>query len=266
MGGWGEWGCGVTGLTCHPTATTYPDCVGETFQAVRNASSASKVDVKLESASTDPSGSGFILYKVKYFDPASPSSGWLDYCGPGGTNKAVVLMGTWDKEAKFSPSPSGNPFSFACIDTAAGKCQRDPKLYNTTLSDTLPSDYFQACTRMLRADYCGDGKSHTVTGRPISVKDKLGRNAGWDHVPDGRPWVYETGWGRDGANCVRGDARAPTKPFDCASKLLSVGENCRNHNKLWPGGVLMQTLTSSPILDLNPDLDADYCRTPGACL
>lgn len=37
--------------------------------------------------------------------------------------------------------------------------------------DTPPSSQHQACTRMVTADYCGDGTSHTITGRPIDVFD-----------------------------------------------------------------------------------------------
>lgn len=37
--------------------------------------------------------------------------------------------------------------------------------------DTSPSSQHQACTRMVTADYCGDGTSHTVSGTAIDVFD-----------------------------------------------------------------------------------------------
>jgi len=36
--------------------------------------------------------------------------------------------------------------------------------------------YHQACTRMMRADYCGDGRPHTREGTPIYIDDRLIHN------------------------------------------------------------------------------------------
>ena len=30
--------------------------------------------------------------------------------------------------------------------------------------------WLQACTRMVRADYCGDGRSYTFDGTPIEIR------------------------------------------------------------------------------------------------
>ena len=39
-----------------------------------------------------------------------------------------------------------------------------------TYNGTPLAQYHQACTRMVRADYCGTGTSYTVTGNRISVE------------------------------------------------------------------------------------------------
>ena len=44
-----------------------------------------------------------------------------------------------------------------------GKAQKGESLW----------DYHQACVRMLRADYCGNGKPHTRDGTRIELWDRL---------------------------------------------------------------------------------------------
>jgi hypothetical protein len=34
-------------------------------------------------------------------------------------------------------------------------------------------DYYDACVKMVRADYCGDGQGWTGTGMPVDVSDNL---------------------------------------------------------------------------------------------
>ncbi|MFO0710080.1 MAG: ADYC domain-containing protein [Sandaracinus sp.] len=56
----------------------------------------------------------------------------------------------------------------------------------------------EACTRMVRADYCGDGTSWTVDGTWIDVGDP----AGIQEPTLAREMQFEAGWGPDGAVCV----------------------------------------------------------------
>lgn len=56
-------------------------------------------------------------------------------------------------------------------------------------------DYHQACTRMARADYCGDGVAHTRNGTLIDLWDKLDIQR-----PDnGLDLAFEAAWTPDGA-------------------------------------------------------------------
>lgn len=57
-------------------------------------------------------------------------------------------------------------------------------------------DLHQACTRLARADYCGDGVPHTENGTLIDVYDPRGILE-----PEG-DMDFEAGWGPDGAVCV----------------------------------------------------------------
>jgi hypothetical protein len=65
------------------------------------------------------------------------------------------------------------------------------------------SSRLQACTRMVTADYCGDGTSHTLSGRPIDVFDFYIADVN-DPTPGLAPpdWFYEAEWTADGANWI----------------------------------------------------------------
>ena len=53
-------------------------------------------------------------------------------------------------------------------------------------SDVALAPIHQACTRMMRADYCGDGMPNTVDGHPIDIYDALGVN-----VEEEPKWKFE---------------------------------------------------------------------------
>jgi hypothetical protein len=59
-------------------------------------------------------------------------------------------------------------------------------------------DYHQACTRMARADYCGNGEAWTVPGTVIDIWDNL------DPQIQSREanWAIEAEWTPDGAYCL----------------------------------------------------------------
>jgi hypothetical protein len=60
-------------------------------------------------------------------------------------------------------------------------------------------DLHQACTRMMRANYWGDGIPHTRDGTPAEVYDTVGIQ-----VPEpGSGLSIEAAWRADGAVCVR---------------------------------------------------------------
>jgi len=59
--------------------------------------------------------------------------------------------------------------------------------------------YYQACVRLVRADYCGDDVGHTRNGMPIVIFDHIGVERD-EPVPEMR---LEAAWGPQGAVCVR---------------------------------------------------------------
>ncbi|MBL9103778.1 MAG: pentapeptide repeat-containing protein [Myxococcales bacterium] len=80
----------------------------------------------------------------------------------------------------------------------ASFCKNADKGKTKHCEDISLQDYHQACTRMARADYCGDGTPWTVEGNAIDVRDLL-------NPPVQQPttdWFVEAEWNPDGAYCV----------------------------------------------------------------
>lgn len=140
-----------------------------------------------------------LLYTVERQDEAGA---WQPLCAPDleGRNAAVPVAATWN--ARAQRVESDRAFTFACTSGAIGKCygwgyrpwQPHPE------GAQAMRDAHQACVRLARADYCGDGVAHTKTGTLIVLWDNLTRSEqGWLDVPGMR---FEAAWTPDGAACV----------------------------------------------------------------
>src|SRR5262249_8074375 len=113
-------------------------------------------------------------------------------------------------------------FTFACRGYALAKCaELGYKPWSRVGSVSLAS-YHQACTRMLRADYCGDGTPWTHDGTLISVFDGLGIGG------DAASVRVEAEWNADGAVCTNpGMSRKASPP--CYAQLFSGTCGARQH-------------------------------------
>lgn len=141
---------------------------------------------------------------------------WSDFCQDDNGNpvKALALPDVWDPNTgdRVEPRPAG-AVTFACKNAALAKCVLFG--YRPWASkDGVPlADYHQACTRMVRADYCGDGQSHTVSGTPIHVLDQIGLQ----NVDPVKSYVVEAEWGPDGAVCLNAsNTRLPNQALGCS--------------------------------------------------
>lgn len=132
------------------------------------------------------------LYTVLYHDPVSKQ--WQNYCLPDRNNvaKAIPLSGTWDKTGNHHEN---GRITFACTNGVLAKCVRiGYKPWKTVQGRSL-RDFHQACTRMVRADYCGSGRTHTKEGTVIDIYDRV-------RIQTRTPasgMVFEAAWSPDGA-------------------------------------------------------------------
>jgi hypothetical protein len=136
------------------------------------------------------------LYKLSIQD--GQTGEWRNMCqpDPDGVAMSFPIQGTWTSDGRHLHDQS---FSVTCTSGAIGKCVRfGYKPWKVGPNGEPLWDYHQACVRMVRADYCGDGTSWTRDGMPIDVYDRLGIQ-----VPDrSQNMQFEAAWGRDGAVCV----------------------------------------------------------------
>lgn len=152
--------------------------------------------VRIDAIEPDPSDETgeVLLYTFSRQDPATGT--WSNVCppDPSGLQRGFLFEGWFTASGEHRRAPG--ELQLACTSDAIGKCVRLG--YHPWRSDELFAQH-QACTRMLRADYCGDGSSHTRQGTLIDGYDKVGIQR--DEPAPGME--LEAGWGVDGATCVR---------------------------------------------------------------
>jgi hypothetical protein len=158
---------------------------------------AVRIDRVLKDAK-DPTGE-ITLYEVSEQDRTTGA--WANLCqpDPDGQRLAFPMAGVWAKDGTHLAAPDGR-FSITCTGGAQGKCVRfGYKPWRTLADGQSLAPYYQACVRLVRADYCGNGVGHTRNGTPIDIFDRIGIQA--DEVAPGM--TLEAVWGPEGALCVR---------------------------------------------------------------
>jgi hypothetical protein len=144
----------------------------------------------------DPAGE-VLLYRMMAL---GADGAWRELCGPDprGERWAFPLAGRWTASGEHRPAGPG-VFNVTCSSGAVGKCVRfGYKPWATGPDGTPLWAHHQACVRMMRADYCGDGTSFTRDGTLIDLYDRLGIQ----RDEPGPGMRFEAGWGADGATCV----------------------------------------------------------------
>jgi len=196
------------------------------MQAVRGATTYSlRIDNvtanpihPVTAASYDPTGGSF-FYRVSYISqygvPPDSYDQWSPLCDPDVLGKkqdpehehysydAIASAGVWN--AKGNLSSSTTRFTFGCMSGAIGKCGGFGYLpWKSGAAGKPMSHMIQACTRMVRADYCGDGHSNTYTGTAINGFDTLPVHYMTDDndYPTPSTMSFEAAWRPEGAVCL----------------------------------------------------------------
>jgi hypothetical protein len=106
-----------------------------------------------------------------------------------------------------------------------------------SVNGTSLANHHQACTRMLRADYCGTGASYTTDGMALNVLDSLGIQRDTRGSTPQYDWTFDAEWDADGARCID-DYRAQ-RP-DC----FSAKNRCR-FSSTFTSGTLIKNFSST---------------------
>lgn len=158
-----------------------------------------RIPLRIDAVETDPRNpdGGIIFYAMSSRDAATGA--WRNICEPDieGRRMGFPLAGTWTQDGRHLRSETA--FSITCTGGAQAKCARFGYRPWESAPDGTPLwDHHQACTRMIRADYCGDGVGHTRNGTPIVVYDRKGIQQD-EAAAD---MSFEAAWGPAGALCV----------------------------------------------------------------
>jgi hypothetical protein len=155
----------------------------------------------------DPTRTGnTFLYRLEQW--VSDISDWRLACpaDSDGRSVAIPLAAIWDEHG--DRSVSNTLFTFGCTTGVIAKCYRwGYRPWISGYGDMVEMHW--TCTRLARADYCGDGTPHTHDGTKINI---------WDTLPFPGPiqrrdgllppflppvgMLFEAGWNTGGAVCL----------------------------------------------------------------
>ena len=165
-------------------------------------------ELRINAVSADPYSKfdDVLLYDLSVKDAAGV---WGPACGldPYGKRDAIL-----------QPAPDGT-LAIWCTGGTHAKCIRDgyrPWAKGPQGHELAP--YHLACTKMLRADYCGNDQATTRTGMLVDIYDKIGINTAEGSTVPGV--TFEAAFGTEGAVCVA----HPRVPQNISLDLL--GQTC----------------------------------------
>jgi len=150
-----------------------------------------RIDSALQGSGSDPDVWEYVFsYKV--------GESWPSVCAGG--VRAIPVLGRWDYSQGTSTGgdkiSDSTVFTVGCQGSAVAKCVNAGYKPWATASGVSLDSYHQACVRMIRADYCGNGSSYTSPNRLINIRDNLGIQI------DGEGWFLEAKWTPAGARCA----------------------------------------------------------------
>jgi hypothetical protein len=156
--------------------------------------------LRIDSVEPDPRDKDgeIMLYGLSAQDPETGE--WRNACLPDsdGRRLGFPLAGAVTADGRYQPAPG--KLLITCTGGAEGKCVRFGYKPWGRAADGMPLlPYYQACVRLVRADYAGDGRGTTKNGQPIDIYDTLGvQPPAYD-----LPCEFEAGFAPEGATCVR---------------------------------------------------------------
>jgi hypothetical protein len=166
--------------------------------AVLRLQSGARVRIDTVETELDPQRRPYWLHTLS----AQQADGtWANLCsvGPDGRRAGFPIPGRAREDGTIAEAEPG-VFEISCTGGAQAKCiQWGYRPWETRPDGRPVRDVYNACIRMVRADYGGAGHGTTRDGTVIDVYDALGIQ-----TPDmNDEHEFEAAWGPEGAVCVR---------------------------------------------------------------
>jgi hypothetical protein len=197
-----------------------------------------QTEVRIDDVFRDASDASGETWLYRFMVQRAGSSAWVPMCSPdpGGQRAGLPIAGTWTEDGRRL---SGDGMTIACTSGTMGKCVRWGYHYWKSHASGVPLlDHYLACTRAVRADYCGDGVPHTKDGTLIDISDKLGIQR--EEGPSAG-MRFEAAWSANGALCLA-KTRLP------GGDLKAIARACptRLQGRVGPAACSAETLAGDP--------------------
>ncbi|HEU4409267.1 MAG TPA: ADYC domain-containing protein [Polyangiaceae bacterium] len=253
-----------TGRTIDGTPMSGPAFVGTTMNGIKPDNTVLKIRIDAMTALPAPNADLY-GYTVS-FDGVNGAKEYICGLDPAGQPvQAIPIMGTWNYGQGVtgggSFTPSTTMFTFACRGMAIGKCiELGYRPWQAIAGGGTLQNHLNACTRALRADYCGNGKSYTLNGTVINLYDVVSVQA------DTESWPVEAEWTANGARFITTGTKKRYKllggdPPPCANQLESASTgNLANFSS----GTLIMTEYTNDLLLTPPPRSGSRPPPPGA--
>jgi hypothetical protein len=218
--------------------------VGSTWTGILSNGSTMSMRVDSVTAGTG-TNSDVYMYGISY--KPGPGPAWTAMCGKDANNVtilAIPIKGTFNYATGVtgggSFSNDVSKFTFGCRGTAIAKCVEmgyKPWKAAATATGNL-TNHHVACTRLLRADFCGDGTALTVNGTQVNIYDALAIQA------DTMGWRFEAEWTPNGARCAAAGVRERVKVAHGAKANCIIPTNACGALSDFNAGALIMSETN----------------------
>ena len=201
----------LKGLLSNGTVISGRDFIGLTFTVSGNNPTPRSYTFRIDNVTKDTThGMNDVwLYHISVKEGTQGSFSSICMDPAGNDHDLIPIVGAYWDEATGNRIDKADALTLGCLGGVIGKCARigyRPWATGTQCKDSkgkncspVPlKDHHQACTRMFRADYCGNGQGYTKDGTIIDVFDYL------DPAIQLREekWTFEARWLPTGAMCV----------------------------------------------------------------
>lgn len=160
--------------------------------------SGTPLRIRIAAISPDPTDRTGMVLLHDFRDEATGEP--LCAAGPDGKRLGFPLAGRTAADGRLDEAEPG-AFELICSAGAQGKCLRFGYHPWAKAPDGRPmSEHYNACVRLVRADYCGDNRPWTRDGTEIDLWDGFGIQT--SDSGDDPAYSFEAGWSADGAVCV----------------------------------------------------------------
>jgi hypothetical protein len=172
---------------------------------LRGSSSEGKpVEVAICGVEPAPADPDMAWYRIEAWNPVAQA--WVNPCMATARipdPRALAVNGVWDSSGARRQVPGR--LTLACENSAIAWCIRWGYKPWISLDGQSLAELHQACTRLARADYCGNGTSHALPDAPVELYDTLGVRplvAGAGERGALERSSFEAAWAPDGAVCL----------------------------------------------------------------